>query len=496
MSTHDLPHMSSLSSTDALRISGYFIAIYLIYAVLSAIYNAYFGPLSKFPGPLSRKLSRLPELYTLYHGDEASELVRSHSKAIYGFRKHGQASLQKDPQFYGKSFNNVDGIITANDANHSRQRKLLSHTFADKTLKDLEPLLKSWVEKMRKKVDILKYYNCTTFDIMGDLSFSEGLDMLENSEYSSWVKTIFLGIKIDSRIRACKMINWFTEWFVNNFIMNNAKVSSAWSQMRMVVLTCRSATRSVCKYTSITTTQYKESIAGLQRTPDRPDLWTKILEKSKGPDGLSIKEHHSNASTFMVAGTETTATALSGVTYHLLRNPEYLQKLTQAIRGSHSSSEDITMESLQHLKYLHAVLQEGLRMYPPVPSMLPRRVPKGGAIVCDEFLPKGTSIGVHHLSTYRSEDNVKDPYKFAPERWLGDEKYKDDHLDSLEPFSVGPRNCIGKNLAWHEMRLILATTLFNFDLKLCEESKKWTDQKVYTLWEKIPLMVTLAPAAR
>ncbi|KAI5369151.1 putative cytochrome P450 [Septoria linicola] len=473
MSTHDLPHMSSLSSTDALRISGYFIAIYLIYAVLSAIYNAYFGPLSKFPGPLSRKLSRLPELYTLYHGDEASEHVRLHEqygpvvrisptklsyaggakpfKDIYGFRKHGQASLQKDPQFYGKPFNN---------------RKLLSHTFADKTLKDLEPLLKSWVEKMRtkleermdavEKVDILKYYNCTTFDIMGDLSFSEGLDMLENGEYSSWVKTIFLGINIDSRIRACKMINWFTEWFVNNFIMSNAKV-------RVKIYEHHNYS---------------------------------ILEKSKGPDGLSIKEHHSNASTFMVAGTETTATALSGVTYHLLRNPEYLQKLTQEIRGSHSRSEDITMESLQPLKYLHAVLQEGLRMYPPVPSMLPRRVPKGGAIVCDEFLPKGTSIGVHHLSTYRSEDSFKDPYKFAPERWLGDEKYKDDHLDSLELFSVGPRNCIGKNLAWHEMRLILATTLFNFDLKLCEESKKWTDQKVYTLWEKIPLMVTLAPAAR
>lgn len=192
MSTHDLPHISSLSPTDALRISGYFITFYIVYTVATAIYTAYFGPLSKFPGPHLRRLSRFPELYTLYHGDEASEHVRLHQqygpvvrvsptrlsyaggakpfKDIYGFRKHGQASLYKDPQFYGKPFNNVDGIITANDANHSRQRKLLSHTFADKTLKDLEPLLKSWVEKMRtkleermnegEKVDILKYYNC------------------------------------------------------------------------------------------------------------------------------------------------------------------------------------------------------------------------------------------------------------------------------------------------------------------------------------------------
>ena len=63
--------------------------------------------------------------------------------------------------------------ITADDANHTRQRKMISHSFADKTLRDLEPMLKYWVGKMKDKlgekatageqVDMLKYYNCTTF---------------------------------------------------------------------------------------------------------------------------------------------------------------------------------------------------------------------------------------------------------------------------------------------------------------------------------------------
>jgi hypothetical protein len=48
------------------------------------------------------------------------------------------------------------------------------------------------------------------------------------------------------------------------------------------------------------------------------------------------------------------------------------------------------------------------------------------------------------------------------------------------------------SLAYHEMRLILAMVLYTFDLRLCDESKNWNDQKVFVLWEKPPLMVTLA----
>lgn len=170
----------------------------------------------------------------------------------------------------------------------------MSHTFADKTLKELEPLLKHWVETMKdklqdrmlvgEKVDILKMFNCTTFDIMGDLSFGEDLGMLENGEYSSWVKAIFLGIKDGARLRSFKMINWFSEWVIMKFVMQNPKVrvkqAEHWSYS-------------------------KERVdRRLARTPERPDLWTKILEKSKGPGGLSVDEHHSTASLFMVAGTE------------------------------------------------------------------------------------------------------------------------------------------------------------------------------------------------
>ena len=94
---------------------------------------------------------------------------------VYGFRKNG--ALQKDRQFYGLPLNRVASAITADDVTHSRQRKVLSHSFSDKGLKEQEPLLKKWSDLMRTKMaeqadgttklDMVKFYNCTTFDIMG-----------------------------------------------------------------------------------------------------------------------------------------------------------------------------------------------------------------------------------------------------------------------------------------------------------------------------------------
>lgn len=146
----------------------------------------------------------------------------------------------------------------------------------------------------------------------------------------------------------------------------------------------------------------------------------------------------------MIAGTETTATLLSGATYYLLRNPQYLNRLQSELRQNFTKVADLKLEPLAKLTYLEAVLKESLRMYPPVPIGLPRVSPPGGMQVGEYFVPEGTVLAIHQLSTYRHPDNFKDAEKFRPERWLGDPEYADDKLDSLEPFSVGPRNCLGK----------------------------------------------------
>ena len=66
-------------------------------------------------------------------------------------------------------------------------------------------------------------------------------------------------------------------------------------------------------------------------------------------------------------------------------------------------------------------------------------------------------------------------------------------LEAHQPFAWGPRNCLGQNMAMHEMRLILAELVLLFDLKLCDESRGWLDQQTYALWVKNPLMCQVAP---
>jgi cytochrome P450 len=147
---------------------------------------------------------------------------------------------------------------------------------------------------------------------------------------------------------------------------------------------------------------------------------------------------------FITAGSETTATLLSAVTYALLKNPEVMRKLKDEVRGRWEKYNDITLEEVNKSPYLLAVLQEALRYFPPVPTGFERRVAKGGEFVSGYFVPEGTALCVSSYPTARSERNFKDPEAFVPERWMGDARYANDKREAMQPFSFGPRNCIGR----------------------------------------------------
>jgi cytochrome P450 len=108
-----------------------------------------------------------------------------------------------------------------------------------------------------------------------------------------------------------------------------------------------------------------------------------------------------------------------------------------------------------------------------------------------------TKVAVNQLAAYSSPINFHNVDSYVPERWLPEvtndatSPYYNDRRDVVQPFSVGPRNCIGRNLAYNEMRLILARVLWNFDLVLGEESKYWNNQRTYILWDKPSLLCKL-----
>ena len=171
---------------------------------------------------------------------------------------------------------------------------------------------------------------------------------------------------------------------------------------------------------------------------------------------LSEDEVLEEAMGLAVAGSGTTSTALSYLVYALSR-PEATHM--QTTLRTELCSVDGSYRSLQTLPYLTAVIKETFRLYPSIISTLPRELDteitvSNGAIV----LPKGTIVGMANYIHQRDPNLFGNPDKFLPERWLESEmadesaKIRLKEMNSaLTPFSIGPRNCIGQNLARAEM---------------------------------------------
>ena len=107
---------------------------------------------------------------------------------------------------------------------------------------------------------------------------------------------------------------------------------------------------------------------------------------------MTTREMEANAAVLILAGSETTASVLSGLTYYILTNPSAHQRLLDEIRGAFKSYDEINSQSVSQLTYLNAALEETLRVFPPVPGATPRIVPKGGAGIDGEFVPEDVSI--------------------------------------------------------------------------------------------------------
>jgi hypothetical protein len=238
-------------------------------------------------------------------------------------------------------------------------------------LKQQEPLFVKYVDKLvsrlrstiendpHEKLDMVRLYNFTTFDVMGDLTFGEPLHMLDRAEYDPWVSVIFTSLKVASYLSVMMSYPWLWRAF-------KKYVPESVNRRRMDHFN-----HSVTRVT-------KRLEKG--RDVEGVDLWDLVLSQKEGR-GLTRGEMDSNASLFMIAGTETTATLVSGLTYLLLRNPDCMAKLNDEIRSAFASDADMTMEQLAALPYLSACIKEAFRLYPPVPIGMPRLTPQDGSTI-------------------------------------------------------------------------------------------------------------------
>lgn len=107
-----------------------------------------------------------------------------------------------------------------------------------------------------------------------------------------------------------------------------------------------------------------------------------------------------------------------------------------------------------------------------------------------------TSVGISQWAMFRSAANFADPDSFNPERWIDSANKIKNDTRAFMPFSNGPRNCLGRSLAWAEIRIILAKIIWNFEILNKGLDYKWEEQLTFVMWEKKPLMIGLRPVKR
>ncbi|KAK2040152.1 cytochrome P450 [Colletotrichum somersetense] len=463
--------------------------VFLIAArcIAAVLYRRFFHPLRAVPGPWLNSVTELPAALQLVSGNQHIYYRSLHEKygpvvrvspselsfinpdareEIYGFRKGGRL-MEKSPIFLGAvgSTDGQTGVSLALNAEHTRQRKALGYLFTNSALLRFEHLFRQQIDQFisvldekaarNEPVDVASWYTYLAFDIMGDACFAEPfgcLNQASDTEWSTSVINVFVAATWTQGIRRLSGTGTWLE-----------------SLMTRLLVPARAA-----EWRRIHLSNSREKTVRRLADPDRdhPDFMYHILN-SESKNLLSETEIILNMALFISAGTDTTATALTGWTYFVCTHPDVYRRLVREVRGALRDRDDIRWDKVRHLRYLEATIHEALRLFPPSPASQQRMVPAGGATIDGYYVPAGMTVAVPPWVSTHSSCNFIDPDEFLPERWLGeDARFAGDRPNASLPFGTGPRVCIGKNLAYMEMRLISAHVLWNFDMTLDVETHK------------------------
>lgn len=218
--------------------------------------------------------------------------------------------------------------------------------------------------------------------------------------------------------------------------------------------------------------QFKE----LKQNIDRL-IYAEIKERQQNPDqhhkdilqllvtavdelgqGMTDEELHDELMTLLIAGHETTATAMSWSLYWVHQQPEIEEK----IRAELANIPDPDPLEICKLPYLSAVCSETLRIYPPFLTTLARMIKAEPYSLMGYTFEPGTIIAPSIYLTHHREDIYSDPEQFKPERFLGKQYSTYEYL----PFGGGHRLCVGMVLALSEIKVVLATILQKYQVQL------------------------------
>ncbi|KAK6352846.1 hypothetical protein TWF696_004847 [Orbilia brochopaga] len=467
-----------------------------------AVYRVWFHPLAGIPGPFLAKLTDFYGGYIASKGINHYHLYELHKKygvaVRYGPNRVSFNSAKAIRDIYSSTkplqksagyrallltggipslFSSIDKIF------HGRRRRIIGQGFSEAAMKSYEPIVQERIDRFSdvlirdadnegwgRGYDMSRLCAGLTFDVMAALIFGRPFRILEDPKGLSYV--------IDAIISAGRSVGIFHHLpiFGNNEFF--FRVRGLFRLLFLNMQDIRNIKHFLTLSNAMTEERSKteaaraagEDIVKAQGTPAK-DIFSYILDAKDPETGmhLSYTELWSEARVMIIAGSDTTSTALAGAFYYLSRDREILEKLRKELHAAFATEGEIWPGAkLTACTYLKHVVDEALRMSSPIGGILWRET-QTDYIVEGRHLPKGTDVGVPVYATHHNPEYYPDPHTFNPDRWdesvVGAEAVAAAKSAWL-PFQTGARSCIGRPLAMMELMLTLARTVYKYDIRV------------------------------
>ncbi|GJE99306.1 cytochrome P450 [Phanerochaete sordida] len=421
-------------------------------------------PLARYPGPVLAKVSKLYHVWRIWPGKQHIYIQRLHDR--YGDMVRigpnevsirdascitpvlGAQGLPKGPMFNGRHlWPETHSLIGFRDPKeHQRRRRPWNRAFNSASVKEFNPIIQARVHELGdalaaregQVLDLAEWIGFFTYDFMGDMVFGGWTHMVrDGADHNGLWKLIKSGLKVAFVYEHVPWLSYYAK-----------KLPGAGSDVKQMRAMAFGQTEK--RYAAGTTSRDLFYYLGNEDGAEKADPPKAVVMS----DGV----------TALIAGSDTTSSVLASLFYCLLRSPEAYARLQAEVDKFYPRGEDaLDPKHIPDMQYLEAVINEGLRLFPAVPSGSQRapEVGKGDRVVGPYFIPEGTQTRVHFWSVHRDARNFSHPDTFWPERWLIAEGAQAQpagfvhNANAWVPFSFGPSNCVGKNLALQEMRMLV-----------------------------------------
>ncbi|KAJ7822180.1 high nitrogen upregulated cytochrome P450 monooxygenase 2 [Mycena olivaceomarginata] len=469
-----LPHYASPFSAVC-------VAYCTSYAALVASVLCYrlspFHPLSKYPGPLFARLSKIWAIYQTCTGKNHVAFLNLHRRYGPVVRTGpnelsicdvsaiqpilGADGMPKGPIWDGRrspksTFYALIGV--RNTEIHLRRRRVWNKAFNTSHVKAYEPILRNRLDQLlnalqtkgelnaNSPVDLAEWISFFAYDFMGDMAFGGGFELMREGDVNGMWKMMEGGVRVQAYTQH---VPWAAPFFYGLPGMGK----KAEQLIRFVVRMAKTRVQ-----------------RGLALTGE--DLSSHLLdESSPSPQPPPFAEYASDAFLAVVAGSDTTATVLSCIFFYILSDPPIFYRLREEIDQVFPRNE------IQTMSLLNAIINEALRLQPPVPTGLQRApvVGGGGKFVGSIFVPEGTAVYMPPYAIHRDARYFNpDPDRFWPERWLDNEPDRTSSLSvHTENAAFGPMNCAGRLVAQLELRVVVATLVQQLDMEPGWDRARW-----------------------